>query len=49
MKHFKFYSTSELQSLINIRQFEIKLGERLKYLSSAQNWREALKIQAQNT
>ena len=43
MKHFKFYSTSELQSLINIRQFEIKLGERLKYLSSAQNWREALK------
>ena len=43
MKHFKFYSKSELQSLTNIRQFEIKLGERVKCLSSTQNWKEALR------
>ena len=43
MKHFKFYSKSELQSLTNIRQFETKLGERVKYLSAVQNWKEALK------
>ena len=43
MKHFKFYSKEELQSLTNIRPFEIKLGERVKYIAAAQNWKEALK------
>lgn len=43
MKHFKFYSKEELQSLNKIRPFEIKLGERVKYLPATQNWKEALK------
>ena len=43
MKHFRFYTNTDLQSLTNIRQFEIKLGERVKYLSSTQNWKKALK------
>ena len=46
MKHFKFYFKSELQSLTNIRQFEIKLGERVKYLFSDQNWKKELRDSA---
>lgn len=43
MKHFKFYFKSELESLTYIRQFEIKLGERVKYFSTEKNWKEELK------
>lgn len=46
MKHFKFYFKEALQSLTNIRQFETKLGERVKCLSSEKNWKEELKSTA---
>lgn len=43
MKHFKFFSKEALQSITKVRSFEIKLGERVKYVPATQHWKEALK------
>ncbi len=42
MKHFKFYSKDDILSVTKIRRFETKVGERIKVLSSTDNWIEAL-------
>ena len=42
MKHFKFYTKEDILSLTKIRRFETKIGERIKHLTSKDNWAEAL-------
>jgi formiminoglutamase len=42
MKHFKFYSKEDILSITKIRRFETKLGERIKEITAADNWAEAL-------
>ena len=42
MKHFKFYSKEDILSITKIRRFETKLGERVKQITSTDNWVEAL-------
>ena len=43
MKHFRFYSKQDLLSLTNIRRFETKLGERLKFVPDAAKFEDFLK------
>ncbi len=42
MKHFKFYSKSDILSITKMRRFETKLGERIQHLKSDDEWPEAL-------
>ncbi|MEO6488295.1 MAG: formimidoylglutamase [Ferruginibacter sp.] len=43
MKHFKFYSKSDILSITKVRRFETKLGERMQHLRSGDDWPEMLK------
>ncbi len=42
MKHFKFYNKQDILSLVRIRRFETKLGERVSCLPASDNWEQAL-------
>ena len=42
MKHFKFYSKEDILSITKVRRFETKIGERLQYLKSGDEWPEVL-------
>jgi formiminoglutamase len=42
MKHLKFYSKQDIQSLTTTRRFETKIGERVKHLSKDGEWPEVL-------
>ncbi len=42
MKHFKFYSKSDILSVTKVRRFETKLGERVHFLKRDVDWPEAL-------
>ena len=42
MKHFKFYSKEDILSLTKVRRFETKMGERLQYLKSGEEWPEVI-------
>ncbi len=41
MKHFKFYGKKDILSLIKLRKFETKLGERIQYLKEG-DWPEVM-------
>ncbi|MBC7887434.1 MAG: formimidoylglutamase [Ferruginibacter sp.] len=42
MKHFKFFTKEDIQSITTIRRFETKLGERIGYLGKETEWAEML-------
>ncbi|MDB5201116.1 MAG: arginase [Ferruginibacter sp.] len=42
MKHFKFYSKSDVLSLTKVRRFETKIGERVQTLKNDSEWPEVL-------
>jgi formiminoglutamase len=42
MKHFKFYSKKDILSLVKLRRFETRLGERLQHLKEDQEWPQVL-------
>jgi len=42
MKHFKFYSKSDILSITKVRRFETKMGERVQHLKQGDDWPEAL-------
>ncbi len=42
MKHFKFYSREDILSLTKIRRYETRLGERIQFLKTAEEWSELL-------
>ena len=43
MKHFKFYSKEDILSLTKVRRFETKIGERLQFLRSGEEWPEVIR------
>lgn len=42
MKHFKFYSKADILSMTYVRRFETRMGERLQFLQTEQDWPEVL-------
>ena len=42
MKHFKFYTKEDILSLTKVRQYETKIGERLKNIQSETDWIQQL-------
>ncbi len=42
MKHFKIYSKEDILSLIKMRRFETKLGERVCTISKQEDWQQEL-------
>lgn len=42
MKHFKFYSREDILSLTKVRRFETRLGERIQFLKTGEEWPELL-------
>ncbi|MBL0183193.1 MAG: arginase family protein [Chitinophagaceae bacterium] len=42
MKHFKFYSKEDILSLTKVRRFETKIGERVQFLRSGEEWPEVI-------
>ncbi|HAO45839.1 MAG TPA: formimidoylglutamase [Ferruginibacter sp.] len=46
MKHFSFYSKEDILSLTKVRRFETKIGERLQYLRSGEEWPEVIQQSA---
>lgn len=43
MKHFKFYNKKDILSLTQVRRYETRIGERLRYLNDDAGWPEGLK------
>ncbi len=42
MKHFRFYSKSDILSLTHVRKFETRVGERIQHLKKEDEWPEML-------
>lgn len=42
MKHFKFYSKKDILSLVKLRRFETRVGERLQHLQEDKEWPQVL-------
>jgi formiminoglutamase len=42
MKHFRFFSRQDIQSITKRRRYETKLGEKFRLIEPLQNWKEAL-------
>ncbi len=42
MKHFKFYSKADIQSLTKVRKFETRIGERVQFLKPGGEWPEVI-------